>query len=168
MLLRSLPPPPPLPPPSPPSPSLPHSPSPLPQITPKVQILEFVEGEPHKFHLVTSDTRLHIKAPNLDEKQQWVKYLRSSILGLNTQATPTKTDRSGSGVATKGLLEPEAVTQDLQLPSPMASPRHKRKEFMVNGGNRSVSVVESSPTHDSPNGSTHDSKFGEFEKVSIL
>lgn len=144
-----------------------------------MQVVEFVEGEPTKFLLVAGDQRLHLKASSIDEKQQWVKYLRSSILCLNPLATPIKPDRSK-------MLEPEAILHDLK-PSPTASPiYHKRKEFLGNG-DISISPVHSTvataaavssavlstTAHGSLNTVTtptqapreESAKFGEFVKV---
>ena len=41
----------------------------VPQLSSVHQLVEFVDGEPTKFSLVTTDHRLHLKAPSLDTKQ---------------------------------------------------------------------------------------------------
>lgn len=41
----------------------------VPQLSTVQQLVEFVDGDPAKFTLVTTDHRLHIKAPSLDVKQ---------------------------------------------------------------------------------------------------
>ncbi len=119
--------------------------------------MEFVEGEPTKFLLITGDSRLHLKASSLDEKQHWVKYLRSIILVLNPLA---KMDRSQSLQVSRGFLEPE-ISHDLE-PSPRTSPYLKRKEFLLQNGSpasKSLGAEEGSP------GSPQGNKFGEFDKV---
>ena len=41
--------------------------------------MEFLEGEPCKFAIFTSDHRMHFRAPNMVAKQRWVKSLRIGI-----------------------------------------------------------------------------------------
>jgi hypothetical protein len=41
----------------------------VPQLSSGQQLVEFVDGEPTKFTLVTTDHRLHLKAPSLEVKQ---------------------------------------------------------------------------------------------------
>lgn len=123
-------------------------------------MVEFVEGEPNHFILVTGDHRLHFKAAVLEEKQQWVKYLRSSILSMSSQTAPVKMDRNAN--ASKALLEPEAlVSTDLQ-PSPTASPfHHKRKEFVPNGN------VSTAPRSTSPQSPKEGGGIEGFDRVSV-
>ncbi len=87
------------------------------QISPSIQIVEFIEGEPCKFALVTTDSRLHLKSSSLDIKQVWVKLLRESILKTSTKMSGTE---NGTGVLS-------AVTKDLMAPSPFQSPVPLRK-----------------------------------------
>lgn len=44
-----------------------------------MQVLEFLEGEPCKFALFTSDHRMHFRATAIESKQRWVKALRMAI-----------------------------------------------------------------------------------------
>ncbi len=106
-------------------------------------MVEFIEGEPNKFQLVTPDHRFHFKAPVLDEKQRWVKLLRSLILNLgshtlekishslsmSSHTSITSPDRG------KGLLEvgssfdhqrglDQSLGRTSPTPSPQMSPRH--------------------------------------------
>jgi len=77
-----------------------------------IQIIEFIEGEPCKFALLTADNRLYLKANSVESKQDWVQVLRSNIL-------------SNSGMETgNGLL---AIQKDLMNPSPFQSPLSVRK-----------------------------------------
>lgn len=93
-------------------------------------MIEFVEGEPSKFLLVSGDHRLHFKASGLDEKQQWIKSLRTSILSMSSLSVPKVAgDRKGN------FLEPEGISiEDLRDPSPLSSPRHGRKEILIGNG----------------------------------
>ena len=96
------------------------------KISSRNQIIEFVEGEPTRFLLVTGDQKLHLKAPVLEEKQEWVKILRSAIFSMSSHASPNKMgERSKS-------LDTEIMTKYLQ-PSPTHSPNPARKEQMKNG-----------------------------------
>lgn len=112
-------------------------PPPPPQINPKVQVVEFVEGDPNKFLLVAGDHRLHFKASTIEEKQKWIRYLRSSILSKNSQNS-AKMERDTS----KGYLELDNSSRSLH-PSPLSSPYHKRKEIDTSPSSKEVSLSPS-------------------------
>ena len=86
-----------------------------------------MEGEANKFLLVADDHRLQFKASTLEEKQQWVKILRSATLAtMNSNSNPTLVDKSISKV----LLESDNLNIDLR-PSPQHSPLPKKKETTI-------------------------------------
>ena len=88
-------------------------------------MLEFIEGEPCKFALVTGDSRLHLKASSVDIKHEWVRSLRSSILEKTTE---TSTNMESNGGTLQSLLSVENLTKDLHVPSPYQSPVPVRKQ----------------------------------------
>ena len=94
---------------------------------------------------MTSDHRFLFKAASLEEKQQWVKYLRTSILAMSTLAVGSKgSDRIASdgtlgvsalsGGGGGGVESGAAAVSSPIVPSPMVSPYHTRKEYSVGNG----------------------------------
>ena len=62
------------------------------QLSTVQQLVEFVDGDPAKFTLVTTDHRLHIKAPSLDVKQvctnRSVRFPEPASLDMLTEREP--------------------------------------------------------------------------------
>lgn len=121
------------------------------QISHKLQMVEFVEAEPTKFLLVTGDHKLHFKATTLDEKQQWVRVLRSAImnkcndvskLNIPSVAVPSLTPSPTPGTSGKetpnGMTDFKKMNGSMVVPvdrthskaSPYASPQPMRKRSM--------------------------------------
>ncbi len=121
----------------------------LPQISSKVQVVEFVEAEPTKFLLATGDHKLHFKAATLEEKQQWVRTLRSAI--IKKSGEPSKLSVPSVAVPTLGIsngkespigssdvkqmnglavISPSSEWALSKSPSPQASPELSRKRSM--------------------------------------
>ena len=91
-------------------------------------MLEFIEGEPSKFALVTGDSRIYLKASSVDVKHSWVKTLRLSILEKTTVDQKTPTIMEANGGTLQSLLSVENLTKDLHVPSPYQSPVPVRKQ----------------------------------------
>ena len=118
------------------------------QLSHKVQVIEFMEAEPTKFILATSDQKLHFKAPTLEEKQRWVRVLRSSIVKKSNEAAKLTVPSvavpvppisngvvspSGSAVDFKQVNGISRLSTDWErskTPSPQSSPRLDRKRSM--------------------------------------
>lgn len=96
------------------------------QVTAGVQVLEFIEGEPCKFALFTSDHRMHFRASTIESKQRWVKSLRIAIHkhvqeeDISRVRSLTESVRGRSNT----MLVGDKAAVDLQTKEKRRSPTH--------------------------------------------
>lgn len=121
-------------------------------------MLEFIEGEPCKFALFTSDHRMHLKANSIDIKNDWVKSLRIAIhkhiesennklRSLSVSTNRIRSNALTTDVVAKDLSEKHPKTQFSSRPS---SP------FSVSRINMPINETSTSPP------------LVTFERVSII
>lgn len=93
---------------------------------------------------MTSDHRFLFKASSLEDKQQWVKSLRTAILYMSTQGgvAPSAVGKGSERVIPDGTLSVSTTSgggggsagEVVTAPSPAVSPYHTKKDNIVGNG----------------------------------
>lgn len=96
-------------------------------LTAGVQVVEFLENEPCKFALFTSDHRIHLRASSVDIKQAWIKSLRTAIHKHVEEEAVRLRSMTESRIRSNTMVTNDIVARDLRDKiSPGRSPTPRR------------------------------------------
>jgi thioesterase domain-containing protein len=127
-----------------------------------VQVIEFIEGEPCKFALFTSDHRMHLKASSVDVKNQWIRFLRTAVMKHVEEEKEKLRSLTVSGARIRSnAVAIDAISKDL-------NEKHPKMQMMSMAGrssspfsNTRVNMPQIRETSTSPTPVT-------FDKVIII